>query len=198
MTARRSSMASKAALQDRDVSWAEMGYFIEAMTVAKRVLTSAAKAVWEGYSLGPRGPWLVGQIASGRISTQSDAAKYYKVGRSIIAEAVLVEPVLRERGVAAQCLRQVRIGCRKIDPQLGLLGERQAVAAELDGHPQRPEARLLEPAHLLARQHAVELARQGALGDLGEERREPLLCAVQRSGRAHVYQLGSGSSPSSA
>jgi DNA-binding MarR family transcriptional regulator len=44
--------------------------------------------VRDAYSLGPRGPWIIGLISSGRVRTQSDLVKRYKVGRSIIAEEV--------------------------------------------------------------------------------------------------------------
>jgi DNA-binding MarR family transcriptional regulator len=70
------------------ISWAEVGNFAEAVSAARTALLAAAKEVREEYSLGLRGPWIIGLISSGRIRTQSDLVRRYQVGRSIIAEEV--------------------------------------------------------------------------------------------------------------
>src|SRR5438093_113912 len=81
-----------------DIAWSEIGSFIEAMTVAQRQLTAAAKAIRDEFVLGPRGPFILGQIASERVRSQSDLVRYYKVGRSIITEEV---QMLAEAGLVA-------------------------------------------------------------------------------------------------
>jgi DNA-binding MarR family transcriptional regulator len=70
------------------ITWAEVGNFAEAVSAARTALLSAAKEVRTEYSLGLRGPWIIGLISSGRIRTQSDLVRHYQVGRSIIAEEV--------------------------------------------------------------------------------------------------------------
>jgi DNA-binding MarR family transcriptional regulator len=54
--------------------------------LAQRELLAAAKGIRDEFDLGPRGTWILGLIATGRIKTQADVVKRYKLGRSIIAE----------------------------------------------------------------------------------------------------------------
>lgn len=53
---------------------------------AQRELLSAARNIREEFGLGPRGTWILGLMATGRIRTQADVVRRYDVGRSIIAE----------------------------------------------------------------------------------------------------------------
>lgn len=54
--------------------------------LAQRELLAAAKGIRDEFDLGPRGTWILGLIATGRIKTQADIVKRYKLGRSMIAE----------------------------------------------------------------------------------------------------------------
>lgn len=54
--------------------------------LAQRELLAAAKGIRDEFGLGPRGTWILGLIATGRIKTQADVVKRYKMGRSMIAE----------------------------------------------------------------------------------------------------------------
>lgn len=54
--------------------------------LAQRELLAAAKGIRDEFGLGPRGTWILGLIATGRIRTQADVVKRYKMGRSMIAE----------------------------------------------------------------------------------------------------------------
>lgn len=72
----------------RVISPTLVGRFAEALRLAQRELLSAAQEVRDEYSLGPRGTWIIGLIATGRVMTQSDVVKRYKIGRSLIADEV--------------------------------------------------------------------------------------------------------------
>lgn len=69
-----------------DVAWSDIGRFAEAIMLAQRELLAAAKGIRDEFGLGPRGTWILGLIATGRIKTQADVVKRYKMGRSLIAE----------------------------------------------------------------------------------------------------------------
>jgi DNA-binding MarR family transcriptional regulator len=68
------------------VAWPDIGRFAEAIILAQRELLAAAQDIRDEYGLGPRGTWILGMIATGRINTQADVVKRYKMGRSMIAE----------------------------------------------------------------------------------------------------------------
>lgn len=80
-----------------------------------------------------------------------------------------VEPVLDECEMAAQRLRQVRIGGGELDQQAQQLRDRGAEAARGRRHAQRAEAGLPEPADRLDGQRAVAVALHGAAGDARED-----------------------------
>jgi DNA-binding MarR family transcriptional regulator len=73
---------------DLDTPWSDIGRFAEAIMLARRQLLAAAQGIREEFALGPRGTWILGLVATGRIATQADVVRRYKVGRSIIAEEV--------------------------------------------------------------------------------------------------------------
>ena len=100
----------------------------------------------------------------------SPATKRSNQPRWSLARGVLPQPVLGEGEVPAERLRQVGVGGGQLDHSLRELWDRQAAAAVLGRDAQRPEAGLLEPAHRLERQLAVELALEGAGGDTVQER----------------------------
>jgi DNA-binding MarR family transcriptional regulator len=70
------------------IPWPDIGRFAEAIMLAQRELLAAAKSIRDEFSLGPRGTWILGLIATGRIKTQADVVRRYKVGRSMIAEEI--------------------------------------------------------------------------------------------------------------
>ncbi len=71
-----------------EVAWSDIGRFAEAIMLAQRELLASAKGIRDEHGLGPRGTWILGLIATGRIKTQADVVKRYQIGRSIIAEEV--------------------------------------------------------------------------------------------------------------
>jgi DNA-binding MarR family transcriptional regulator len=84
----RSSRAAGHRSEGPDLSEQEIGFLAEAVAVAGRELLSVAQGIREEYSLGRRGPWILGLIATGRLVTQSDVTKRYKCGRSTMFEEV--------------------------------------------------------------------------------------------------------------
>jgi DNA-binding MarR family transcriptional regulator len=54
------------------------------MAVAPKQWQSAATAIRERHSLGPRGPWIVGLICSGDATTPSELTNVFRCGRSLI------------------------------------------------------------------------------------------------------------------
>lgn len=86
----RSSSGRRSRREQRDrsvdIAWSDVGRFAEAIMRAQRELLSAARGIREEFALGPRGTWILGLIATGRIRTQADVVKRYDLGRSIIAE----------------------------------------------------------------------------------------------------------------
>lgn len=74
--------------QRLDAPWSDIGRFAEAIMLARRELLAAARGIREEFALGPRGTWILGLLATGRVTTQADVVKRYKVARSIITEEV--------------------------------------------------------------------------------------------------------------
>jgi DNA-binding MarR family transcriptional regulator len=70
------------------LSWAEIGRLAEALTVAREELLTPALEINQRFSLGPRGIWIIGLVATGRIRTQSDVARLYRIGRSMVTEQI--------------------------------------------------------------------------------------------------------------
>jgi DNA-binding MarR family transcriptional regulator len=93
MTAKRRRQgggANGASDLERTLTWSDIAGFAEAIRLGQHNLLAAANVVRETYSLGPRGVWIIGKIATGRVKTQSDVVKAYGVGRSIIAEEMAI------------------------------------------------------------------------------------------------------------
>ncbi|MFD1613203.1 hypothetical protein ACFSCW_15465 [Sphingomonas tabacisoli] len=121
----------------------EIGALIEALTFAQRELVSAVKDLRDDYRLGPRGPWIVGQINRGQFRTQADVVRYYKVGRSIITDEMRM---LHQAGLVAT--RTYENDARQLGLTLTTLGEKFAdrigqalgmVIRERVSHYSRPE-----------------------------------------------------------
>ena len=79
------------------LTWEEIGFLCEGMSLASRPMGLAVKDITKEYSLGPRGAWITALIAAGQIYPL-DLAKAFRVGRSLItaelvrlAEAGLIE-----------------------------------------------------------------------------------------------------------
>lgn len=100
------------------LTWSDIGGLAEAIRLGQRNLLSAANGVREAYSLGPRGVWILGKIATGRVKTQSDVVKAYDVGRSIIAEEMAL---LTKSGLVVA--EQSPTDRRQLDLSLTPLGE---------------------------------------------------------------------------
>ena len=65
------------------LSHEEMRAFTHALTSARGQFTYATKALCVEFSLGPRGPWIIGMIGRGPIAP-NELAEFYNVGRSLI------------------------------------------------------------------------------------------------------------------
>ena len=65
------------------LTWEEIGFLCQGMSLASRPMGLAVKAISDEYSLGPRGPWITVLIATGQVYPL-DLAKLFRVGRSLI------------------------------------------------------------------------------------------------------------------
>lgn len=79
------------------LSWEEIGFLCEGLSLASRPMGLAVQDITDEYSLGPRGAWITILIATGRIYPL-DLAEQFRVGRSLItaelvrlADAGLIE-----------------------------------------------------------------------------------------------------------
>jgi DNA-binding MarR family transcriptional regulator len=70
--------------QRPDLTWEEIGFLGRALAVAPKQWRAGALMVRERYSLGPRGPWIIGLIASEDSCTPSDLTAVFQCGRSLI------------------------------------------------------------------------------------------------------------------
>ena len=99
------------------LTWEEIGFLAEGLSLASQPMGLAVKEVTEEYSLGPRGAWIIILIASGKIHAL-ELAEQFHVGRSLItaeltrlAEAGLIE------------YEQNTVDGRRTDLNLTLLGK---------------------------------------------------------------------------
>jgi DNA-binding MarR family transcriptional regulator len=83
--------------RDLSLTWEEIGFVCEGLSLATRPVELAVQDITSEYSLGPRGPWIAILIATGQIYPL-DLAKLFRVGRSLItaelgrmAEAGLIQ-----------------------------------------------------------------------------------------------------------
>lgn len=89
----------KAARKDSlNLSWDEIGFVCEGLSLAPQPMNLAVKEITEEFSLGPRGAWITILIATTGPIYPLDLAKTFGVGRSLItaeltrlAEAGIIE-----------------------------------------------------------------------------------------------------------
>lgn len=67
-----------------DLRWNDLGFFGQGITAAARQWRAAARKIGDEYSLGPRGPWILGLIASGRAQLPSDLSNFFKCSKGLI------------------------------------------------------------------------------------------------------------------
>ena len=98
------------------LTWEEIGFLCQGMSLASRPMGLAVKDISDEYSLGPRGPWITVLIATGQIYPL-DLAKLFRVGRSLItaeltrlAAAGLVEFEQNEQDGRRTELKLTRLG----------------------------------------------------------------------------------------
>jgi len=93
------------------VDWADIGRFAEALTFARKELFAPTQAIRKRHGLGPRGIWIIGLIANGRICFQSDITKLWKIGRSMVTEevALLTRSMLISTAPDTADRRQIRL-----------------------------------------------------------------------------------------
>lgn len=65
------------------LSHEDMRAFTHALTSARGQFTYATKALCTEFSLGPRGPWIIGMVGK-HIVAPHELAAFYNVGRSLI------------------------------------------------------------------------------------------------------------------
>ena len=65
------------------LTWEEIGFLCEGMSLASRPMGLAVKDINDEYSLGPRGAWMTVLIATGQ-TYPLDLARLFRVGRSLI------------------------------------------------------------------------------------------------------------------
>lgn len=82
----------------------------------------------------------------------------------------MVQNGFGEHDVRAQQLREVRVGLAELHQQPEQLLQRQPGTAAFDRQPQRGDARLAQPPHLLEGQLAPPVAVGGGVGDAREQR----------------------------
>ncbi|CAD9226246.1 hypothetical protein BCEN4_540020 [Burkholderia cenocepacia] len=107
-----------------------------------------------------------------RIADELAAREAVEPGRAL-RPGRRIQPILDEREMSAQRLRQIGIGGGQFGQQPEQLRQRCARAAGARRQPDRAEAGRLQPADRLVRQFAVAFALGGAGGDALEDRPEP-------------------------
>jgi DNA-binding MarR family transcriptional regulator len=65
------------------LSWEEIGFLCEGLSLASRPMSLATESITEEYSLGPRGAWITVLITTGEVYPL-DLTKVFRVGRSLI------------------------------------------------------------------------------------------------------------------
>ena len=66
------------------MSWEEIGFLCEGMSLASRPMHEATRNITEEFSLGPRGAWILVLIGSGHIYPL-DITNVFRIGRSLIS-----------------------------------------------------------------------------------------------------------------
>ncbi|MDE2405728.1 MAG: winged helix-turn-helix transcriptional regulator [Sphingomonadales bacterium] len=88
MTGTGNSVSRPVAGRDAVLDWADVGRFAEAISFARKELFAPVQGIRERHGLGPRGIWIIGLIANGRVRLQSDIARLWQIGRSMVTEEV--------------------------------------------------------------------------------------------------------------
>jgi DNA-binding MarR family transcriptional regulator len=65
------------------LSWDEIGFLCEGVSLASQPMWLAVKEITAEYSLGPRGAWITVVISAGEVYPL-DVAKVFRVGRSLV------------------------------------------------------------------------------------------------------------------
>jgi DNA-binding MarR family transcriptional regulator len=94
-----------------NLSWDEIGFLCEGMSLASRPMGLAVKAISEEYSLGPRGAWITVLIAAKQVSFPLDLTNVFQIGRSLITAELtrLTEAGLIAYGKSASDGRRVEL-----------------------------------------------------------------------------------------
>lgn len=100
------------------LSWDEIGFVCEGMSLASRPMSLATKSITEEYSLGPRGAWMVLLITTGEVFPM-DLTKIFQVGRSLITAEL---NRLTDAGLITY--RQSAVDGRRVELALTPLGEK--------------------------------------------------------------------------
>jgi len=155
------------------LTWDEIGFLCQGMSLASRPMGLAVKDISNEYSLGPRGPWITVLIATGQIYPL-DLAELFRVGRSLItaeltrlAAAGLVEFEQNEQDGRRTELKLTRLGNtvqRRVRYELSKLMLRR-----LAGYTREE---LLLCARML-HDFRVPQNEDGAKAESGNERRRP-------------------------
>lgn len=97
--------------QSLKLSWDEIGFLCEGMSLASRPMGIAVKAITEEYSLGPRGAWITVLIAAGQVFFPLDLTNVFQIGRSLITAELtrLTEARLIAYGKSASDGRRVEL-----------------------------------------------------------------------------------------
>jgi DNA-binding MarR family transcriptional regulator len=76
-------MKKRGRVDSLQLSWDEIGFVCEGLSLSSRPLSIATKRITEEYSLGPRGAWMVLLINEGEVFPMH-LTKIFQVGRSLI------------------------------------------------------------------------------------------------------------------
>jgi hypothetical protein len=66
-----------------NLSWDEIGFLCEGLSLASRPMGLAVRAITEEYSLGPRGAWITILIGAGQVFFPLDLTNVFQIGRSL-------------------------------------------------------------------------------------------------------------------
>lgn len=67
-----------------ELSWEEIGLFIQGLSFASRPVKAASDGITAEYGLGPRGAWILRLIESGLVVYPLDVTNFFQIGRSLI------------------------------------------------------------------------------------------------------------------
>jgi DNA-binding MarR family transcriptional regulator len=67
-----------------NLSWDEIGFLCEGLSLASRPMGLATRSITDAYSLGPRGAWITVLIAAEQVRFPLDLAHVFQIGRSLI------------------------------------------------------------------------------------------------------------------